>query len=111
MTRDEQARGLYNKFNVSRSDGSSEPGGKHERCRYFVLDLDHDEFAGAALAAYAANCRAKFPELADDLERLTPSAAIVRDHLAKRMRELQEERDTLAAEVQSLKTCDREDLL
>jgi hypothetical protein len=67
MTSDEQARGLYNKFRVERTDGSSVPGGKHECCRYFVLDLDHDRFALQALLAYARACRAERPELAADL--------------------------------------------
>lgn len=64
---DDSHRGVYKKFTVTRADGSSEPGKKHDGCRYFVLDLDHDEFAGAALDAYAAACEAKFPELAIDL--------------------------------------------
>jgi hypothetical protein len=43
-------RGLYGKFRVTRSDGSSGAGGRHERCKYFVLDLTHDQFAKAALS-------------------------------------------------------------
>jgi hypothetical protein len=61
-------RGLYQKFEVKRTDGKSEPGGKHEGCRYFVLDLTHDEFARVAVEAYAKACREKYPLLADDLE-------------------------------------------
>ena len=30
------ARGLYDKFIVTRTDGTSEPGKKHDGCRYFV---------------------------------------------------------------------------
>lgn len=56
--------GLYNKFNVTRTDG---PGGKHDGCRYFVLDLNHDPFARAALIAYADACEGRCPELAADL--------------------------------------------
>jgi len=63
-------QGLYQKFRVERTDGSSEPGGKHEHCRYFVLDLDHDKHAASALAAYCESCRHEFPALAADLERL-----------------------------------------
>ena len=59
--------GLYQKFRVHRTDGSSEPGGKHENCEYFVLDLDHDPFAYAALQRYAQACRKEYPQLADDL--------------------------------------------
>jgi len=67
-------RGLYNKYDiVHRADGSSEPGGKHSGCRYFVLDLTHDEFARPALLAYADACEARFPLLAADL-RQTPVA-------------------------------------
>lgn len=61
-------RGLETqKFRVTRTDGSSEPGGKHEHCRYFVLDLDHDPHAAHALAAYAQSCALSHPVLAGDL--------------------------------------------
>lgn len=64
---DDKNRGLYNKFIVERTDGSSEPGGKHHGCEYFVLDLDHDKFAVPALLAYASACGAEYPALATDL--------------------------------------------
>lgn len=60
-------RGIYDKYNVERTDGSSKPGGKHDGCAYFVLDLEHDEFAIAALKAYAKACRREYPALADDI--------------------------------------------
>lgn len=41
----DENRGLYEKFRVWRTDGSSDVGGKHEHCRYFVLDLTHDPYA------------------------------------------------------------------
>lgn len=63
----DKTRGLYNKFAVRRTDGTSEPGGKHEGCDYFVLDLTHDPFAFDALTIYAANCRAAYPALYADL--------------------------------------------
>lgn len=63
----DRSRGIYHKFNVTRTDGSSEPDGKHHGCFYFVLDLDHDPHAKAALQAYADSCRADYPTLADDL--------------------------------------------
>ena len=63
----DETKGLYHKFNVTRTDGSSEPGKKHEHCRYFVLDLDHDPHAAAALDAYAWSCREQYPALAQDL--------------------------------------------
>lgn len=63
----DKSRGLYNKFIVERTDGTSEAGGKHEGCEYFVLDMNHDPFARAAIAAYADACEADHPLLAQDL--------------------------------------------
>lgn len=69
---DQHTTGLYHKFNVSRTDGSSEPGCKHHGCDYFVLDLTHDPFAMPALAAYAEGCKEKYPQLAEALaDKLT----------------------------------------
>jgi hypothetical protein len=65
---DDTTRGLYRKYNVTRVDGSSEPGGKHEHCDYFVLDLVHDPYAMAALQAYAIACRRDYPDLSASLE-------------------------------------------
>jgi hypothetical protein len=62
--------GVYKKFNVTRTDGSSEPGGKHEGCQYFVIDVTHDPFAKAALVAYAEACQTENPTLSLDLLRL-----------------------------------------
>jgi len=59
--------GLYRKFTVERTNGSSGPGGKHEHCDYFVLDWMHDKFAVPAALAYAKACEAEYPELARDL--------------------------------------------
>lgn len=67
---DDSTRGVYRKFNVTRTDGSSGEGGKHEHCAYFVLDLAHDDFALPALKAYAKACRSQFPELARDIEAI-----------------------------------------
>ena len=61
-------KGLYPKYRVERTDGSSAPGGKHEKCRYFVLDLDHDPHAKLALKGYVISCRQCFPQLAKDLD-------------------------------------------
>lgn len=63
----DKSRGLYNKFNVTRTDGSSEPGGKHDGCEYFVLDITHDPHAKAALLAYAESCKTDYPLLSHDL--------------------------------------------
>lgn len=60
-------RGVYEKFYIERTDGKSDPGEKHDACEYFVLDLDHDKHAVAALEAYAASCEAEYPLLAKDL--------------------------------------------
>ena len=63
----DKTRGLYSKFTVSRADGSSSDGGKHQNCEYFVLDLMHDPFAVPALKAYADACEGEYPLLAADL--------------------------------------------
>lgn len=63
----DKTQGLYKKFHVERTDGTSAPGEKHEDCDYFVLDLIHDPFAAAAIAAYADACASEFPLLAADL--------------------------------------------
>jgi hypothetical protein len=64
----DHSKGLYRKFNVERTDGTSALGGKHEGCEYFVLDLTHDKHAMPALQAYAASCAREYPALADDLK-------------------------------------------
>lgn len=66
----ETTKGLYRKFLVERTDGSSAEGGKHENCAYFVLDLDHDPFAWPALKAYEQACAGTYPHLAADLMML-----------------------------------------
>lgn len=63
----DKTRGLYNKFRVERTDGTSKPGGKHHGCDYFVLDVTHDPFAIPALSAYAEACEKEYPLLADDI--------------------------------------------
>ena len=65
-----KALGLYHKFDVRRADGTDAPGGKHDGCSYFVLDLTHDPHAIPALRAYAKACRAEYPLLAIDLTSL-----------------------------------------
>lgn len=67
FTRPAEQQGLFRKFNVSRVDGSDGAGGKHHCCQYFVLDLDHDPHAAAALRAYADACAETHPQLAADL--------------------------------------------
>jgi hypothetical protein len=64
----DERRGLYRKYHVERTDGSSKPGGKHARCDYFVLDLVHDKHARLALFAYVESCKDEYPQLATDLQ-------------------------------------------
>lgn len=71
-------QGLFRKFDVRRTDGSDAPGGKHDGCEYFVLDVTHDPHAKAVLAAYAAGVEATHPQLAADMRQryaLTPERA------------------------------------
>ena len=70
-----KAFGLYNKFIVTRMDGRSDFGKKHHGCEYFVLDLDHDSHAPAAIRAYAESCREEYPLLSADLFAKFPTPA------------------------------------
>ena len=64
---DEQ-QGLYRKYMVHRVDRLDlKVTDKHFNCEYFVLDVTHDPFAIAALAAYAHACEEKYPILAADI--------------------------------------------
>jgi hypothetical protein len=63
-------RGLYSRYYVTRVDGGSGHGEKHEHCEYFVLDLVHDKHARLALYAYADSCRKEYPLLAKDLVKI-----------------------------------------
>jgi hypothetical protein len=69
MGEHDRDRGLYKKFIIQRTDGSSGHGGKHEQCCYFVLDLVHDPHADAAIEAYADACEHEQPALAADLRK------------------------------------------
>ena len=64
---DQRAAGVYDKFEVRRRDGRDLPGGDREGSRYFVIDRDHDRFAGPAMRAYAEAARVEYPALARDL--------------------------------------------
>lgn len=71
MSDKDKARGLYNKFTIERTDGSSGFGGKHRHCSYFVLDLTHDPLVLPAIEAYArAAGAAGYQALADDLGKI-----------------------------------------
>lgn len=65
-----QPDGIYEKFTVMRNDGRDQPGGDREGARYFVIDVDHDKFAGPVLRAYARHCEREYPMLAQDILRL-----------------------------------------
>lgn len=68
---DDKDRGFYGKYKIERTDGSSASGERHENCMYYVLDLNHDKFAFAALEAYSKEARAAgFTPLADDLDSI-----------------------------------------
>lgn len=60
----DKKRGLYKKFTVTRVH---DPEDKHGDCEYFVLDLNHDPHAAAALFGYAESCEKDYPRLAKDL--------------------------------------------
>jgi hypothetical protein len=68
---DKRRKGIYKKFFVERTDGSSGNGGKHEHCQYFVLDVTHDPFAIPALKAYADACAEEYPVLSVELKELS----------------------------------------
>jgi hypothetical protein len=58
------------KFSVTRSDGGHHLGVKHQDCRYFVIDLKHDEVAPHVLAFLAGAYIHTRPELAVSLAAL-----------------------------------------
>ncbi len=60
---------IYDKFDVTRTDGNDGPGSKHDGCDYFVLDVTHDPYALPALKAYAAACAGTHPTLSLNLFR------------------------------------------
>lgn len=62
-----EQQGVFRKFNVQRTDGSDQPGGKHHGCEYFVLDVAHDQHAKPALEAYAVACATTHPQLSADM--------------------------------------------
>lgn len=77
VTKPAEEQGLFRKFDVRRVDGSDAPGGKHHGCEYFVLDLDHDTHAPAALRTYAQACNETHPQLSAELsERFGPQPAV-----------------------------------
>jgi hypothetical protein len=87
-----ETEGLYHKFHVSRTDGSGDPGGKHDGCWYFVLDPTHDLQARVALGIYAELARQNHREpLADDLWQ-RPELAYDPSYIDTRLAELATQR-------------------
>lgn len=80
MCDDDRKRGLYDKYYVARV---GDHNGKHDECRYFVLDLDHDIFSWPSLIAYARACQADFPELARSLRRMIIGSEVGRMAVAE----------------------------
>ena len=68
--------GWYRKYIVSRTDGRSAEGEKHWGCEYFVIDLNHDPYAQAAMMAYARACAVEYPLLAEDIRRRFENVAV-----------------------------------
>lgn len=67
LSKPAEQQGIFRKFEVRRVDGSDAPGGKHHGCRYFVLDLDHDQHAANAMAAYGLSCATTHPQLSAEI--------------------------------------------
>lgn len=93
-TKTAEQQGLFRKFDVRRVDGSDQLGGKHHGCRYYVLDVDHDPYAAAALGAYADACKASHPELARDLREKWGAANTI-DTLRSQLAEAQRDSERL----------------
>ena len=89
MNNSDQQPGLHRKFEVRRVDGGDAPGGKHDGCEYFVLDLTHDPHALPALTTYLTSLRlaGTHPQLANDLD------AVVARHLAIALTKIRDESD------------------
>jgi hypothetical protein len=83
-----EQQGMFRKFDVYRYDGEHRQGGKHHGCRYFVLDLTHDQHAPAAMRAYASDCRATHPVLADDIEAEHGAATLALPDLNDDLRDI-----------------------
>ena len=93
-TKTAEQQGLFRKFDVRRVDGSDQLGGKHHGCRYYVLDVDHDPYAAAALGAYADACKESHPELARDLREKWGAADTI-DTLRAQLAEAQRDAERL----------------
>lgn len=77
---EDKEKGLYKKYRVTRTDGSSKKGGRHHNCIYFVIDTIHDKYAIPALSAYAKACSNEYPSLSADLKKLISIMEISEPH-------------------------------
>lgn len=67
MPEEDRERGLYQKYEVTRLN---DPEGKHDECRYLVLDPQHDLLAYYALGAYAYQASLHgYPALSEDIQK------------------------------------------
>lgn len=51
----DKTKGWIRKYIVRRSDDTDQPGGKHDGCDLFVMDLTHDPLAIIPMLEYAYN--------------------------------------------------------
>ena len=63
-------KGLQQKYEIKRTDGSDNPGGEHEDCFLFVLDITHDPSAREAVEFYARTVQDTRPKLSADLYKV-----------------------------------------
>ena len=63
ITKTSKQQGMFKKFHVTRVDG------RYPEREYFVLDIHHDQFAKAAMEAYANTCEDEYPLLAADIRK------------------------------------------
>lgn len=103
---DKRTMGLYQKYRVERTDGSSNPEGRHHGCEYFVLDLTHDKFAPPAILAYAEACKDEYPALYADLIAKYPEQQPAVDWQAK-YEAVVEDRKASQAECERLREDNR----
>mgnify|MGYP001568427043 CR=1 FL=1 len=62
--------GWHKKYDVRRTDGTDEPGGRHFGCVLFVLDLTHDMAARNAMRRYVQLVEMERPALAADIVQM-----------------------------------------
>jgi hypothetical protein len=91
----DKERGLYSKYGIRRLDGSTEPGKKHAKCDFFVLDITHDPHAAPAIFSYARSAGADgYTQLEKDLySKIQP--------FIKKLNEMAENDDSADADLTS----------